>query len=1034
MRQLVKAAALAGAFLLSTGTTPAGNAIGSDFIVFGYPQSTAVLPHVRWHALTHVATTFVDFDASGNLMNLSAAFTNRHADLKAGGAAQAAGTKVVMLVRNDEFYDGVPSGEPDVINTAMGSSTARTNLVTQIVNAINGDAYCAGVSLDFEFTWGTTTRDNITLFMQELRAALPSDKEISIYTHASYNSNLWNIAAVEPYIDYMLYSTYDWATGSTTHTPSDYNSCLPHINSYMNAGLPPQKLVLVWGSYGRRWTGVTGYNATGSSASSRGFPDGLFATTLDTTFGGPHTANYEIGDETAWHTYNDGTNNYVMVWDSPAAMEMKTRAALSYPGTVNSGRRLRGVGFWSLLWMNKNGNPSTADNYKSFDPITGTEVSRMRTYPHWYQLCAEALAGPGATQTVFAPFEGNDSHWSDPNKSPDEVGDSDDDSAAAVVASPAGTGRPASTTNASRVTFDFEGTGSNRIFYRHEVLNDDKATAVADTNSAVCHVKRNTAFTASCYTPAAYSGYTVRMAVLDADREVEVSPAFSLNTTGWQALTWDLTDGAQIIAYNTNEPNLIDGDGVLDSVAGKKDIKFLGFVIEGSGVITGEVYFDELAYGHRNPGGINYTINELRYSNSATEFVEIKGPAGPFPTGTELRFYNSTTGAVLSSISLAGQSIPASGLFVVGDSGVPNSTSPNGMVPGTWSTGSDNVPNTTPSGAQIYNTVTGNVYDSVVYRAMGGLNNLSRLEANELTGEGYPWLGDTGSGTSASGIAPAFGRYPDGNDTQVNGADFSLMPASPGSANGGTVSQGFSADFSSAPANAFTTFGTFGVTSVATGMPPSPNGGNVHRCADIPGGNVTYFGDAALGSDGNGYTVEGELYIPASADVAQAIGVGFCGSQGSTFFSSSTASSGYDSGYWLIYEHGASTLNDGQAAHAGQFQFVHATNDNMDANPTQALGSLKSLASFTPAVSQGSWVTYRLTVEPSNVRGFQLLAQVNGEDIYRGPLPTGGPVAGAILVGNREFSGTASSGTGTWVDNLQVVAPVPVSLSAFSAE
>ena len=49
---------------------------------------------------------------------------------------------------------------------------------------------------------------------------------------------------------------------------------------------------------------------------------------------------------------------------------------------------------------------------------------------------------------------------------------------------------------------------------------------------------------------------------------------------------------------------------------------FLGFVIEGGAAGSGQLTFDELSSNHRNPGALNYTINEFRYSAAASEFVE----------------------------------------------------------------------------------------------------------------------------------------------------------------------------------------------------------------------------------------------------------------------------------------------------------------------------------------------------------------------------------------------------------------------------
>lgn len=998
--------------VLPQATTPS---IRPNFINFGYIQNEDIVFHLRWNSLTHIGSMFVDFHPDGSFESTTP-FTGRAAELKAGGPAEAAGVKVILVVRNDEF-------DETTLTAVMTDPTLRTTLVNNVKNLVQSDSYCQGVSFDFEFSWDASTRDGITLFLQEMRAQLPAPYEISVYTHAIYSGTRWNIAGIEPSIDYLLYSTYDWASGLTAHAIGDFNSCVPHMHSYFSAGLPPEKFVLVWPSYSRRWIGAVTYNDTGTTPTSQGFTDGLYDTTLRTSYSGPWASTYVTGDEVEWYTYNNGTYDYTATWDSPTSLEYKIRAALSCPASgtsVYNGRRLGGVGWWSLSWMAEQA---------SYDPITGTAVARSRTYPHIYQLCEEVLSNSGDETFVFEGFEGLDPRWRDPNYSPDTTGDTDSDSWRTLLASPTGTGRPASTNNAVRLTFDFENASGNRLFFRHEVLNSDINTAITDIHACVCKVEANTQFICPIYVAANYSPRTIRMALLDSQREIEVSPAITLNTTGWQNLTWNINDPTQIVAYDTNEPAFIDGDGVLDTAGnGARDIGFLGFIIEGGAAGSGQITFDELSYKHCNPGAVDYTINEFRYSVAASEFVEIRGPAGAIPAGTELRFYNGATGAVLSSVALGGLSIPADGLFVVGDTGVPNVD----YVPAGWGA-SDNIPGTNPSGFQIYNTSTGNAYDSVVYEAMGGLADLKRTGARGVTDEGWGWLGEIGAGTNSSGTPYTMGRYPDGHDTNVNEADFSAMPATPGAPNGGSITSNATYNFSTAPATAFTAFQSFAVG--ASGVGASPSGGNVHRCCDTTGGGqVTYFGDAALGTLAGGYTVTGEIYVPASTHPVQASGVGICGSQGSNFFATTVDASGYDSGYWLIFENASgAALNDGRDDHPGVFEFVWATNDRMDAAPVTLLSSKSRAALGLP---DGGWTTFMLTVDPTRAAGDRLIARINNVDVFRGDIPAGGPTSGAFMVGFREnHTDVPATNEGTWVDNIEISVPgFPVAMSGFEIE
>lgn len=998
--------------------------VDPDFIIFGYHPSyrDGLEYHYRWHALTHIGYSFVDFDATGAIG--TSGWDTRPGAFQAGGAAEANGVKVVLVLRNAAFDEGI-------LDTVMQSPALRTTLINNVIAEVNSDSYCAGVNLDLEFNWGTATRDGITAFCAALNSALKAlspPRELSMYVNPTYSSTRHDIPGLEPHLDYMLLSCYPWA-GSWSTSPraiSDADNFVGQGNNYLSAGLPPRKLVLALSAYGHRWrTATIDYSAAiTSSIGSMGFTDGLYDVTLQPDFGGPYARNYMRVDETPWYGYNDTTSDRTHVYDDQESMEFKLRLAKSWrdAGGVYNGARLRGVGFWELGWMAES---------SSYDPIAGAATSRTRTYGQIYQLCEEIFSPPGDVNFLFEKFEGpnsqRDYRWRDPNESPDSAGDSDNNSSCQLALAPAGVGSPPDTENAMQVFFDFESASGNLLFFRHEILNDSSDTSVTDVNSAKAYVDITSKFRAYLHVgDSGYAGREARMVLMDADGELERSNPYSLAAPGWQRLEWDLTDAAQINAYTTAEPAFSSGDGVLDSSGGgARDVAFIGFLIAGGGSGSGTLYFDELSYTHANPGGLDYVINEFRYSDPDQEFVEIYGPAGALPAGFQLRFINSADGSVMA-VGVTG-TIPDDtgtgyGYFVVGDPGVPNVDFSTGFTAGV-----DDIPNINPSGLQLYDSNTAAVYDSAVYEAFGGLDDLVRQQTLGLTQNGYPWLGEVGPGSDSTGRTYTVGRYPDGGNTFVNFADFSFMPASPGVLNGTSIALPFATDFSSVPPRAFQTYQAFSVADPAgAGLPSSPDGGNAYRCVDTTGGGVIgVIGDAGLGQGSEGYSATGEIYIPAGAEAAQAIAVGLCGRQGSTFFSTTGVnSSGYESGYWLIYENAAGVaLNHGRADHPGVFEFVYATHDNMDDSPVLLLGSA-SLA-VTGAL-EGAWTTFELTVNPTAPAvSDRLVARVNGVDIYRGDIPSGGPTSGAFQVGFREnHVGAPVASEGTWIDNLRITPAV----------
>jgi hypothetical protein len=86
-------------------------------------------------------------------------------------------------------------------------------------------------------------------------------------------------------------------------------------------------------------------------------------------------------------------------------------------------------------------------------------AGKTRMYPHVFQTLPGDPARPRRRRgTSITGFECLDFRWRDPNEGADDVGDTRPEcrGARSIVTAPAGAGRPASTTNAMQVNFDFE--------------------------------------------------------------------------------------------------------------------------------------------------------------------------------------------------------------------------------------------------------------------------------------------------------------------------------------------------------------------------------------------------------------------------------------------------------------------------------------------------------------------------------------------------------------------------------------------------
>lgn len=1001
---------VAGASLLTAAVSGRPD---RSHIVFGYMQNqSSLIAGYRWQALTHVGTQFIEFDSDAALSGVTT-FNNRSAELKPGGAAANNGVKVIAVLANAGFDEGI-------LDTVMQSSSLRaaliSNLVVVVSNPVTG---CDGVNLDFEFAWGSATRDGVTLFIRDLNAALKAlspPRELSIYVAPTYYSAQYDLAGMRDNLDYMIYSGYDFSTGSTMTavgrygTPSSF-SIVGNLDDYINGGMPAAKIVLALPFYTSSWTTTASgvYGQTGTKEAADSFTQANFATLYRSPVLTKHNST-PADHYTKWYTRSTGGSVYTLTtFDDIQTLEFKCRLAKGWKGNYSTGKQLAGVSFWSLMWLTES---------SSVDPNNqaGGAQSLLRTSSPPYTLLDEIFTPCSRRVYPAETFEtiSINSRWRNPGEGPDALRAG---TCSAVMAN-APAGAPSGSRRVAAVNVVFTGT-PNHVFFKFQPLMDPTTPYRVDWDNSLVLVDAQSKFIADIHTPASYANATIRMVARDGLNQLEKGPAVTLSPAGWRRIEWDITSTAtgNITAYSTSEKAYSSGNGVINTAGkGARDIAFAGFEISSTAANSATINIDQILYTHANPGGTAYVINEFRYASVAQQFVEIYGPAGPMPPGLILRAVSATAGDITTTIALGGNSIPdigtGNGFWVIGASGMAALRN-QAMADGALNSGA-------PSALQLFDTNMGTIYDAVTYRAYAGTGRLDSPNNPIVTDNGPGWYGEIAAGATVSGKQYSSGRYPDGANSFVNEADFSPMPASPGAPNGGSVVPPVTYDFEAAPPKAFRAYNNFSVQSSAVG--PSPGGGNVHRCVDVNGGgNISLFGDAALGAVGAGYNVSGYVYAASDggAATANATGLGLCARGGSTFFSNIPAASGYDSGYWLIYENSAGVgLNDGRPDHPGVFEFVHATNDGVSPAITTLLGS-KSLAQA--GLTAGKWTSFRLWIQPSAPAAEQLLAQINGVDVYRGPIPASGPTSGAFQAGFREnHTGVPATMEGTWIDSIQI--------------
>jgi len=249
--------------------------------------------------------------------------------------AHERGVKVVLVVTN------FGSAE----NKAILSDTSKQNvlistLVTLLI-ARAGD----GVDIDFEGV-PAAQRANLVSFMRALskriKAALPA-AEISMATPAVDWSGAWDLAALAAVCDHLFLMGYNYYwSGSSTAGPvsalegESYNETRS-VTTYVNAGVPPEKLILGVAWYGYDWPVVSQARkaATAGSGSS-----GTYAV-LEAK-AQQYGKQWDAVSKSPWFSYQSGSQ-WRQAWYDDSL-------SLSHKYAMAKAKNLAGIGMWALSY------------------------------------------------------------------------------------------------------------------------------------------------------------------------------------------------------------------------------------------------------------------------------------------------------------------------------------------------------------------------------------------------------------------------------------------------------------------------------------------------------------------------------------------------------------------------------------------------------------------------------------------------------------------------------------------------------------
>ena len=137
-----------------------------------------------------------------------------------------------------------------------------------------------GIDIDWEYPTSSMANissspddtENFTLLMQDIRAAIGNEKELTLATVAS--ARYIDFKAILPSVDFVNIMAYDMASAPKHHTalyPSGHSGDITSdgaVTAHLKAGVPPSKLVMGMPFYGRGGDGYPSfqdYNKVGNT-------------------------------------------------------------------------------------------------------------------------------------------------------------------------------------------------------------------------------------------------------------------------------------------------------------------------------------------------------------------------------------------------------------------------------------------------------------------------------------------------------------------------------------------------------------------------------------------------------------------------------------------------------------------------------------------------------------------------------------------------------------------------------------------------
>ncbi len=220
------------------------------------------------------------------------------------------------------------------VTSLLSSAAGRTMATQSVVALLRTNPGLSGVVIDFELL-PPSARNDLTAFVQELRATLPPKSTIGVAVMPKSSSpgpsyaQVFDYAALGKAADFIQLMTYDRHSNSSAPGPISPNNWVAQVARYAATVIPPQKILLGVPGYGYDWT-------SGGSTTS-------IDTTQALAIASAHgvTPTYDATSGEDHFTYLDSAGRLHTVW-------FESAAGVATKHTLSEQMGLGGLALWTI--------------------------------------------------------------------------------------------------------------------------------------------------------------------------------------------------------------------------------------------------------------------------------------------------------------------------------------------------------------------------------------------------------------------------------------------------------------------------------------------------------------------------------------------------------------------------------------------------------------------------------------------------------------------------------------------------------------